>query len=129
MTGYVGALERQTLRNRDFRRVLFTGTHMQLVVMCLGPGEEIGIETHGHVDQFFRVEEGTAVFVLRGRERHRVRDGGAVVVPAGTRHNVLNASKTKALRLYTIYAPPNHPPGTVHKTLADAEAAEREHAG
>ena len=125
MTGYVGPIERQTRKNRDFRRVLFTGKHAQLVVMCLGPGEEIGAEVHGHVDQFFRVEEGTARFVMKGREVHRVRDGGAVVVPAGTRHNVVNASKRKPLRMYTIYSPPNHPPGTVHRTRAEAEAAER----
>ncbi len=125
MTGYVGPLEKQTLANRDFRRVLFTGKHAQLVVMCLGPGEEIGAEVHDHVDQFFRVEEGAARFVLKGKEARTVRDGGAVVVPAGTRHNVVNASKRKPLRLYTIYSPPNHPPGTVHRTRADAEAAER----
>lgn len=129
MKPYVGPIERQTVANRSFRRVLFTGKHLQLVVMCLGPGEAIGDEVHAHVDQFFRVEEGTAVFVFGGRTKHRVSDGGAVVVPAGTRHNVLNASKRKPLRLYTIYTPPNHPPGTVHKTLADAQAAEAaEHA-
>jgi mannose-6-phosphate isomerase-like protein (cupin superfamily) len=127
MAGYVGPLERQTLANRDFRRVLFTGKHLQLVLMCLGPGEEIGTEVHGDVDQFFRVEEGTALFVLRGRGTQRVGDGGALVVPAGTRHNVVNASKRKPLRLYTIYSPPNHPPRTVHRTRADAMAAEHEH--
>lgn len=127
MAGYAGPIERQTLENRDFRRVLFTGKHLQLVVMSLEPGEEIGTEVHAHVDQFFRVEEGTATFVLRGREKHKVRDGGALVVPAGTRHNVVNASKSKALRLYTIYAPPNHPPRTVHRTRAEAEAAEHGH--
>ncbi len=127
MAGYAGPIERQTLENRDFRRVLFTGKHLQLVVMSLEPGEEIGTEVHAHVDQFFRVEEGTATFVLRGREKHKVRDGGALVVPAGTRHNVVNASRSKALRLYTIYAPPNHPPRTVHRTRAEAEAAEHGH--
>jgi mannose-6-phosphate isomerase-like protein (cupin superfamily) len=123
MAAFVGPIEKQTLSNRDFRRVLFTGKHAQLVVMFLAPGEEIGTEVHGHVDQFFRVEAGTARFVL-GRKSHTVRDGGAVVVPAGTRHNVVNASKRAPLRMYTIYSPPNHPPRTVHRTRADAEAAE-----
>jgi len=124
MPAYAGPIEAQTVANRDFRRVLFTGKHAQLVLMSLLPGEEIGSETHGHVDQFFRVEEGTARFVLKGRALAPVRAGGAVIVPAGTRHNIVNASKTKALKMYTIYSPPNHPPKTVHKTRADAQAAE-----
>ena len=124
MTGYVGPIETQTLNNAYFRQVLFTGTHTQLVVMCLQPGEEIGKEMHPNVDQFFRIEQGEARFVLRENEEHLVRDGDAVVVPAGTYHNVLNASKTTPLRLYTIYSPPNHPDGTVHKTKTEAEAAE-----
>jgi mannose-6-phosphate isomerase-like protein (cupin superfamily) len=124
MTGYVGSIERATLNNPFFRQVLFTGKHSQLVVMCLQPGEEIGDEVHAAVDQFFRLEEGEAKFVLDGKEEHVVGNGDAVVVPAGTRHNVINTSSTKALRLYTIYSPPNHPDGTVHKTKADAIAAE-----
>jgi len=125
MSGFIGPIEKLTLENRDFRRVLFTGKHAQLVLMCLEPGEDIGSEVHRHVDQFFRVEEGDARFVLKGRKLPVVRAGGAVVVPAGTRHNIVNASKRKKLLMYTIYSPPNHPPGTVHKTRADAEAAER----
>ena len=124
MTGFVGPIEKQTVKNRDFRRVLFTGKHAQLVLMSLLPGEDIGSEVHPHVDQFFRIEEGKARFVLKGREVHLVRSGGAVVVPAGTRHNIFNASKSKPLKMYTIYSPPNHPPGTVHATRADADAAE-----
>lgn len=124
MTGYVGQIERQTLKNAYFRQVLFTGKYTQLVVMCLQPGEEIGKEMHPNVDQFFRIEQGEARFVLSETEEHLVRDGDAVVVPAGTYHNVLNASQTTPLRLYTIYSPPNHPDGTVHKTKAEAEAAE-----
>lgn len=124
MTGYVGSIEKATLNNPFFRQVLFTGKHSQLVVMCLQPGEEIGEEVHAAVDQFFRLEEGEAKFVLDGKEEHIVGNGDAVVVPAGTRHNVINTSSTKALRLYTIYSPPNHPDGTVHKTKADAIAAE-----
>jgi mannose-6-phosphate isomerase-like protein (cupin superfamily) len=93
-------------------------------VMCLQPKEEIGNEVHAEVDQFFRIEEGRAKFVLNGSEEHVVGAGGAVVVPAGTYHNVINASATKPLKLYTIYTPPQHPDGTVHKTKAEAEAAE-----
>lgn len=124
MTGYVGSIEKETLQNRYFRRVLFTGKHAQLVVMCLQGGEEIGNEVHPEVDQFFRIETGEAKFVFGGKEEHLVKEGGAVVVPAGTYHNVINTSKTKILQLYTVYSPPNHPDGTVHKTKAEAEAAE-----
>jgi mannose-6-phosphate isomerase-like protein (cupin superfamily) len=125
MTGYVGNIEKQTSKNKYFRQVVYTGTYQQLVVMCLQPGEEIGDEIHKKVDQFFRIEEGTARFVFNEKEKHTVKAGDAVVVPAGTFHNVINASKTEALKLYTIYAPPNHPDGTVHKTKADAEEAEK----
>ena len=124
MTGYVGSIEKATLKNKYFRQVLFTGKHSQLVVMCLQPREEIGNEVHPNGDQFFRIEEGKAKFVFNGTEEHLVRDGGAVVAPAGTYHNVINASATKPLKVYTIYSPPNHPDGTVHKTKAEAEAAE-----
>jgi mannose-6-phosphate isomerase-like protein (cupin superfamily) len=124
MTGYVGAIEKQTLENTYFRHVLFTTQHAQLVVMCLLPGEEIGNEVHSNVDQFFRIEQGDASFVFTEKEEHVVHDGDAIVVPAGTYHNVVNMSKTVMLKLYTIYSPPNHPDGTVHKTKAEAEAAE-----
>ena len=124
MTGYVGPIESETLKNTYFRQVLFTAKHAQLVVMCLQPGEEIGEEVHPSVDQFFRIEQGEATFVFNGTEEHLVRDGDAVVVPAGTHHNVINASKTTPLKLYTIYSPPNHPDGTVHETKSEAEAAE-----
>ena len=125
MTGYVGLIEKTTLKNKYFRQVLFTGKHSQLVVMCLQPGEEIGNEVHPAVDQFFRIEQGEARFVFNGKEEHLVRGGDAVVVPAGTYHNVINTSPTKPLKLYTVYTPPNHPDGTVHKTKAEADAAER----
>jgi len=129
MIEYVGPIEKQTLENTYFRRVLYTGKHAQLVVMCLGPGEEIGDEVHHDVDQFFRIEEGEAQFIFNEKQERRVRDGDAVVVPAGTYHNVVNTSKTAPLRLYTLYSPPNHPDGTVHKTKAEADAAEAlEHA-
>ena len=125
MPGYFGPIESQTLDNENFRRVLFTGKYCQLVVMCLQPGEEIGNEVHEHVDQFFRVEQGEAKFVLNGSEEHIVPAGEAAVVPAGTYHNVINTSAAHPLRLYTVYSPPNHPDGTVHKTKADAERAEQ----
>src|SRR5512132_4049842 len=124
MTEYVGAIEKQTLENTYFRRVLFTAQHAQLVVMCLRPGEDIGDEVHPNVDQFFRIEQGEAKFVFNEKEEHVVRDADAILVPAGTSHNVINVSKTKPLKLYTIYSPPNHPDGTVHRTKHDAEAAE-----
>ena len=124
MTGYIGSIEKQTGKNNYFRKVLFTGEHAQLVVMCLKPGEEIGNEVHPHVDQFFRIEHGKARFVFNGKENHLAGDGDGVIVPAGTFHNVINVSKTAKLKLYTIYSPSNHPDGTVHKTKAAAERAE-----
>ena len=124
MTEYVGAIEKQTLENIYFRQVLFTAQYAQLVVMCLRPGEDIGDEVHPNVDQFFRIEQGEAKFVFNENETHLVHDGDAIVVPAGTYHNVVNTSKTALLKLYTIYSPPNHPDGTVHKTKAEAVAAE-----
>jgi mannose-6-phosphate isomerase-like protein (cupin superfamily) len=124
MTGYVGPIEKATLDNSFFRQVLFTGKYSQLVVMCLQANEEIGNEVHPTVDQFFRIEEGNAKFVFNDKEEYVVGDGDAVVVPAGTYHNVINTSATKPLKLYTVYTPPNHPNGTVHKTKAEADAAE-----
>ena len=124
MTGFVGNIEKLTEKNRFFRQVLYTGKYTQLVVMCLQRGEEIGNEIHKKVDQFFRVEVGEARFVFNGKEEHIVPAGGGVVVPAGTWHNVINNSKTRQLKLYTLYSPPNHPDGTIHKTKADAMAAE-----
>ncbi len=124
MTGFVGNIEKLTERNEYFRQVLFTGKYNQLVVMCLPAGEEIGNEVHANVDQFFRIEAGEAKFVFGDTEEHLVKAGEAVVVPAGTHHNVINASKKKPLKLYTLYSPPNHPDGTVHKTRAEAQAAE-----
>ncbi len=126
MTGYFGSIEKQTLRNGYFRQVLFTGKHAQLVVMSLAAGEEIGNEVHPGVDQFFRIEKGRVRFVLdNGKETHVAKNGDAVIVPAGTWHNVINASKKESAKLYTIYSPPNHPDGTVHKTKEDAERAEQ----
>jgi mannose-6-phosphate isomerase-like protein (cupin superfamily) len=128
MTGFVGDIEKLTEENEFFRKVLFTGKHEQLVVMALKPGEEIGEEVHDQVDQFFRLEAGTAKFIFNKTEEHLVSaPGGSVIVPAGTLHNVINASNNETLKLYTIYSPPNHPDGTIHKTKEEAEAAEHDH--
>ena len=123
MAGYTVDIEKKTLANNYFRKVLFTGKHTQLVVMCLKPGEEIGNEVHAKVDQFFRVEQGRALFIFKGK-KIVAKNGDAVIVPAGTYHNVINDAKTIRLKLYTLYSPPNHPDGTVHKTRAAAELAE-----
>ena len=124
MKAYFGHIEADTLANDNFRKVLFTGEHSQLVLMSLRPGEEIGLETHPHVDQFFRFEQGQGRVVV-GDEEFSVADGDSVVVPAGSQHNVVNTGEGD-LKLYTIYSPPNHPDGTVHQTKADADAAEAE---
>ncbi|KKS97322.1 MAG: hypothetical protein UV74_C0013G0444 [Candidatus Woesebacteria bacterium GW2011_GWB1_43_14] len=124
MKGYKDNIEKLTLKNTNFREVLFTGKHSQLVVMSLKPGEEIGAEVHNNLDQFFRFEGGEGKVIIDGEE-YVVSDGDAVVIPSGSEHNVINASQTKDLKLYTIYSPPNHPEGTVHKTKAEAEVAEK----
>ena len=126
MSGYFTDIEKKTLENNYFREVLFTGPFSQLVVMALQAGEEIGTETHYDVDQFIRVEAGHGKAILDGEEIE-LADGTAVVIPAGTEHNVVNISTTEALKLYTIYTPAEHPDGTVHKTKAEADAAEHHH--
>lgn len=125
MAGYHSNIEEETLKNTNFRKVLFTGTYQQLVVMCLKPNEEIGMETHPKVDQFFRIEEGEAKFIIDGEEIVAHADE-VVIVPAGSNHNVVNISSAD-LKLYTIYAPPNHPDGTVHTTKEEAEEYEKSH--
>ena len=116
MKGYFTHIEQATKENTDYRHVLYTAKHHQLVLMSLAPGEEIGEEVH-HLDQFFRFEEGQGKAVLDGIE-HDVRDGDVIIVPEGMRHNIINTG-AGALKLYTIYAPPNHKDGTIHKTKAD----------
>ena len=119
MKGYVQDIEDIAGDNKQFRRVLYTAKNCQLVVMALGPNEEIGAEVH-KLDQFFRVEQGTGEAVLDG-VRTAIRPGFAVLVPAGTNHNIVNTG-SKPMKLYTLYAPPNHRDGVVHATRADAEA-------
>ena len=121
MNGYVTNLEKDTIENNDFRRVLFTGPNTQLVLMTLPPGEDIGRETHSGHDQFIRIEAGTGIVRLNGEER-ALEDGSAVVIPAGVEHNIVNTSSTAPLRLYTLYSPPEHPDGTVHHTKDEATA-------
>ena len=121
MSGYVTDIEKDTLRNEAFRRVLFTGPNTQLVLMTVDPEDDIGVETHKGHDQFIRVESGVGEVVLNGI-RHPLHDGSAVVIPAGTEHNVINTSPTDPLKLYTLYSPPEHPDGTIHQTKREAEA-------
>ena len=128
MTGYSTNIETDTLANENFRQVLFTAPHSQLVLMTLKPGEEIGTETHDDRDQFFRVEAGTGEAIVDG-QTFPLSDGMVVVVPAGAEHNVVNTSQGDALRLYTIYSPPEHPDGTIHRTKAEADEAEKLHHG
>lgn len=123
MNGCVSNIERDTLDNANFRKVLYTGRHSQLVLMSLKPGEEIGEEIHPDIDQFFRFETGEGKVVIDGAE-HAVADGIAVVVPAGARHNVVNTSQTDDLKLYTIYSPPEHQDGVVRATKEEAMARE-----
>lgn len=126
--GFVGDIDGATKANTDFRRVLYTGKNAQLVLMRLKPGEEIGEEVHEDVDQFFRFEAGTGDVVIDG-VRHSVKDGTAVIVPCGARHNVVNTSRTADLKLYTIYSPPEHVDKTVRPTKADAIARPEEFDG
>jgi mannose-6-phosphate isomerase-like protein (cupin superfamily) len=128
MKGFKSNIEKDTLSNSDFRRVLYTGKNSQLVLMNLRPGEEIGEEVHETIDQFLRFEKGEGIVSIDGVKRN-VTDGDAVVIPAGARHNVINTSKTTELKLYTIYSPPEHQDGTVRKTRADALAKPEEFDG
>lgn len=127
MTGYVADIEKATKDNTNFRKVLFTGPNSQLVVMSLKPGEDIGEEIHSDVDQFIRIEEGVGKVILNGEETE-VKDDWATVVPAGAKHNLINTSEEKDLKLYTVYTPAEHKDGTIHKTKADAMADEHDHA-
>lgn len=120
MKGYVVNIEKITEENSNFRKVLYTAKHSQLVVMSLKPGEEIGEEVHD-LDQFIRVEEGEGKVVLDGIE-HPIETGVAIIIPEGAKHNVINTSSDEEMKLYTIYSPPNHQDGVVHKTREEAMA-------
>jgi mannose-6-phosphate isomerase-like protein (cupin superfamily) len=121
MNTFIGDIEQLTLKNNNFRRVLHTGQHAQLVVMHLKPNEEIGTEVHEIVDQFIRIEQGEAKLILDGEE-HLVKAGDAFVVPAQVKHNVVNTSAENPVKLYTLYSPPHHKDGIVHQTKTEAEA-------
>ncbi|MFH0713209.1 MAG: cupin domain-containing protein [Candidatus Micrarchaeota archaeon] len=126
--GYSVNLEKETQNNEDFRRVLYTGEHSQLVLMCLQPGGDIGEEVHAHLDQFFRFESGEGI-VLVNEAEYKVADGSCAIVPAGANHNVTNTSKTEKLKFYTIYSPPEHIDKTIRHAKADALAEPEEYDG
>jgi len=126
MAGYSIDIEKKSIDNANFREVLYTAPNLQLVVMSLKPGEEIGMETHEHGDQFFRVEAGQGQAILDG-DVTELSDGMIVVIPAGVEHNIVNTSSDTDLKVYTIYTPPEHEDGTVHTTKAEADAAEEHH--
>ena len=128
MKGYVTHIEQDTLENENFRTVLYTAPNMQLVLMTIPPKGDIGEEVHKEGDQFIRCEEGEGIAVLNGVE-HKLSDGFAVIIPAGTRHNIVNVSKDEPLRLYTIYAPPHHKDKVIHETKEAAEADDEEYDG
>jgi len=133
MPGWLDDVTKITLENDNFRTVVFTGKHTQLTLMSLVPGEEIGWESHGHLDQFLRLEQGKARVDLGKSEdsvdeSHEVEDDWAFIVPAGVWHNVVNIGD-EVVKLYSLYSPPEHPDGTVHKTKAEADAAEEGHDG
>lgn len=123
MKGFNINIEKETLENDNFRKVLYTSKHSQLVLMNLRPNEEIGMETHPDNDQFFRFEKGRGKCIIDGNE-YEVKDGSAIVVPAGAKHNVINTSSDEELKLYTIYSPAHHKDGVVRATKKEAEASE-----
>ncbi len=126
MKGYIENIEKVAEGNDAFRQVLYTGSYLQLVVMSIPVGEDIGMETHG-VDQFIRIEQGTGIAMLDGEE-HDITAGFAVVIPAGTEHNFINTG-SEDLKLYTVYAPPHHKDGVMHATKSEAESAHEEFLG
>jgi len=119
--GFFSNIEKDVLENENFRKVLYTGKHSQLVLMSLKPKEEIGMEVHNENDQFFRIEKGMGKCIIDGNE-YDIADGSAIVVPVGSQHNIINVSETEELKLYTIYSPAHHKDGVVRKTKEEAEA-------
>lgn len=128
MQGFHSNIEKDTLANTDFRKVLYSGKHLQLVLMTLQPGEDIGLETHHDNDQFFRFESGEGQCIIDGNT-YTVTDGSAVVIPAGSQHNIINTSSTQALTMYTLYGPSHHKDGIVRSTKAEAMAHEEDFDG
>ncbi len=126
--GFITNIEEATLKNTDFRKVLYTSAHSQLVLMSLKPKEEIGLETHEDNDQFFRFEKGNGTCVINGT-KHAIKDGSAVIVPAGAEHNIINTSSSEDLKMYTIYSPAHHKDGIVRATKKEAESNEAEFDG
>jgi mannose-6-phosphate isomerase-like protein (cupin superfamily) len=125
MQPYIQNIEKETLENEFFRKEVFTGTYLQMTLMTLQPGEEIGAEIHDNIDQFLRIEQGSGR-ALVGETEYDVSDDWAIIVPAGMNHNVINTGDVP-LKLYSIYTPPEHPQGTIHKTKAEADTAHAEH--
>ena len=125
MKGYIGNIEEVTKNNNNFRTVIYTAKNSQLVVMSLTPGEDIGEEVH-ELDQFIRIEQGTGKTILDGVE-HAIEDDFAIVIPAGTRHNIINTSNNEDMKLYSVYSPPEHRNGVVHVTKKEAMANESDH--
>lgn len=128
MKGFKSNIEKDTLKNKNFRKVLYSASHCQLVLMSLRPKEEIGLETHRENDQFFRFEAGRGRVEIDGN-KYTVKDGDAVIIPAGAKHNVINISATEDLKMYTIYSPPHHKDQIVRNTKAEAEANDEEFDG
>lgn len=125
MPGYLTNIEKDSLENKNFRKVLYTAKYSQLVLMSLRPGEEIGEEVH-RLDQFIRIEAGEGLAVLDG-VKHKISDGSAVVIPAGTRHNIINSSRNAEMKIYTVYSPPEHRDQVTHKTKKEAMSDENDH--
>ena len=128
MKGFKTNIEKDTLKNKNFRKVIYTGKNSQLVLMSIKPKEEIGLETHPENDQFLRFEGGKGRVEIDGN-KYQVKDGDAVVIPAGAKHNVTNISATEELKIYTIYSPPHHKDGIIHKTKEQAEKDDEEFDG
>ncbi|MCX7837594.1 MAG: cupin domain-containing protein [candidate division WOR-3 bacterium] len=128
MKGFFTNIEKETLENENFRKVLYTAKYSQLVLMSLQPKEEIGEEVHTNNDQFFRFEKGEGLVIIDGNE-YKVSDGSVIIVPAGAKHNVINTSETECLKLYTIYSPPHHKDGIIRKTKQEAISNEAEFDG
>ncbi len=126
--GFNTNIEKETLENNSFRKVLYSGSHLQLVLMSLKAGEEIGEEVHHDNDQFFRFESGFGICTVDGNE-YKVKDGDVIIIPAGAKHNIINVDNTTELKMYTIYAPPHHKDGIVRASKEDAENNEEEFDG